>query len=130
MLFQPFVGRLAEWVGQYSCDVCGDCCAVLRRRHPKVKVVGPVEFLIRDNLVDVLKDSGADVVVYAGGSPCQRISRTGSSSEGLSGRDRSLCWQFVRVSNLCADLSEEFQVLPFSVFLRTLSPQTTPLYTP
>ena len=121
LLFQPFLGRLVEWVGQYSCEVCPDCCALLRHRHPNVKLLGPVEFLTRDSLVEVMKDSGADVVILAGGSPCQQISKAGCSSDGLSGRDSSLFWQFVRVSNLCSEIAHELR-MPIFVFSKTLSP--------
>ena len=73
VLFQHFLGRLVDWVGQYSREVCEDCCAVLQHRHPKLIISGPVEYLSRGKLADIMKDSGADVVALAGGSQRQQI---------------------------------------------------------
>ena len=92
LLVEPFVGKLVEWVGQYSCELDETCLAVLQHRHPKLTQLGPVECLNEERLRSILKDSGADIAILAGGSPCQQLSKAGCSKAGLSGKDSAFFW--------------------------------------
>ena len=60
--------------------------------------------------------SDIDVVVLAGGSPCQQLSRAGAWREGLDGKDSMLFHQYIRVSNLLRSLCEVRRLPLFQIF--------------
>ena len=98
--FASFEKTCFNWTAQFSSEVDPGCLAVLRHRFPRLQHIGGVRALDIAFWRGILfANSGQfDAVVLAGGSPCQQISAASCSSEGLSGKDSGLFWEFARIA--------------------------------
>ena len=97
VLFEPFLGKHMSWAGRVSCECDAQCRRVLAHRFPNLMDVPDVRDF-SEGLVDYILDAyDCDLVVLAGGSPCQQLSRAGRQWEGLRGKDSVLFFEFRRV---------------------------------
>ena len=104
-VFAPTQGSLFRWAGIFSSEVEPACLRVLHHRFPTLHHLGDVQLVTDDMVEQLINDrlQEIDILLLAGGSPCQQLSNAGNSRDGLGGAESGAFAHYARIARHAKD---------------------------